>query len=228
MPAAETGSATHALLDELKAQTSAQHAAIERGPFALALMQGGLTHAGCVAWLQQRYLLHVGLEAMLDKLALSRPEWQPLLAPEHRLAPAALAALQAFGTTANVEATPETTACLAEWSRWAESVPERLLGAHYVFEGSKNGGRFVLRALERRAHEWAAGASAYLDPHGEVQRQLWQQFRTTLESAAPADVHQRAAVVTGAQASFDLIGRVDDGVLKAVPGAVAAPPHASR
>lgn len=210
------------LMETLKQATATQHAAIERAVFAQALVQGRLSRMGFESWLQQRYLLHAALEAHVEALAHRHHEWLPLIEDEHRLAAHARASLAALGVDDSVEPLTDTARCLAAWQAWSNEAPLRLLGAHYVFEGSKNGGRFVCRAVERAAPEVASAARLYLDPHGGEQRAIWQRFRTRMEAAAPADEAARAAIIAGAQETFDFVSAADDGVL-AADGALLQP-----
>ncbi len=58
--------------------------------------------------------------------------------------------------------------------------PLRLLGMHYVLEGSNNGSRFIARHVGR-AYQLSTGPGLrYLDPYGDRQRAYWMDFKNAM------------------------------------------------
>ncbi|MFM8653335.1 MAG: biliverdin-producing heme oxygenase, partial [Verrucomicrobiota bacterium] len=84
--------------------------------------------------------------------------------------------------------------------------PATLMGIYYVFEGSKNGARYIAKALGGRAR---ITALKYLDPHGEAQRGLWMKFRADMDAIAWTPAEQDS-MVKAAQATFTAISSLDD------------------
>jgi heme oxygenase len=84
--------------------------------------------------------------------------------------------------------------------------PATLMGIYYVFEGSKNGARYIAKALGGRAR---ITALKYLDPHGEAQRGLWMKFRADMDAIAWTPSEQDS-MVKAAQATFTAISSLDD------------------
>jgi heme oxygenase len=88
-----------------------------------------------------------------------------------------------------------------------KATPATLMGIFYVFEGSKNGARYISKSLAK------AGQTAlrYLDPHGEQQRPLWMKFRADMDSISWTPTEQDQ-MVKAAQATFDAISSLDDAI----------------
>ena len=75
-----------------------------------------------------------------------------------------------------------------------------------MFEGSKNGARYIAKALGGRAR---ITALKYLDPHGEAQRGRWMKFRADMDAVAWSPAKQDS-MVKSAQATFTSISSLDD------------------
>jgi heme oxygenase len=88
-----------------------------------------------------------------------------------------------------------------------KAAPATLMGIFYVFEGSKNGARYISKSLAK------AGQTAlrYLDPHGEQQRPLWMKFRADMDSISWTPTEQDQ-MVKSAQSTFDAISSLDDAI----------------
>jgi heme oxygenase len=89
--------------------------------------------------------------------------------------------------------------------------PATLMGIYYVFEGSKNGARFIAKAMAKAWGKTDTTGFRYLDPHGEAQRGLWLKFRSAMDAISwtPAEQDQ---MIKAAQATFDAISSVDDAI----------------
>jgi len=193
------------IMARLKAGTAAQHAVAESKPLEAALIEGSIGRAQYEKYLSQRWLIHRELEAATDRA----------LRTDNRLASIGLPSLY---QTKNLEADlvhlqsklesirplPGATNLIQEIQK---ATPATLMGIYYVFEGSKNGARYISKSLAK------AGQTAlrYLDPHGEQQRPLWMKFRADMDSISwtPAEQDQ---MVKAAQATFDAISSLDDAI----------------
>jgi heme oxygenase len=87
--------------------------------------------------------------------------------------------------------------------------PAVLMGIYYVFEGSKNGARFIARALGKAWGKTDGEGMKYLDPHGEAQRGLWMKFREDM-NAIDWSSEEQDTMVKAAQDTFDAISALDD------------------
>jgi heme oxygenase len=81
------------------------------------------------------------------------------------------------------------------------------MGIFYVFEGSKNGARYISKALKEKG----VTALRYLDPHGEEQRPIWMKFRSDMDAISWSPTEQDS-MVSAAQATFDAISSLDDAI----------------
>jgi len=82
---------------------------------------------------------------------------------------------------------------------WAARNPVALLGILYVLEGSKNGGRYLARAV-RRAYGFDGQGTEYLDPYGELQAERWQQFKADMDALPLTEVEKDDIVAAAASA----------------------------
>ena len=87
--------------------------------------------------------------------------------------------------------------------------PAVLMGIYYVFEGSKNGARFIARALGKAWGKTDLEGMKYLDPHGDAQRGLWMKFREDM-NAVDWSSEEQDVMVKAAQDTFDAISALDD------------------
>ena len=91
----------------------------------------------------------------------------------------------------------------------ADQNPMSLLGVYYVFEGSKNGARFVAKRIAPALGVGEAGGLRYLDPHGDEQRTLWREFKARMDNAGFSPTDQDA-MVSAAKMTFDAVSAIDD------------------
>jgi heme oxygenase len=201
-------SAPTGIMGRLKAETAEQHAIAESKPLEAALVAGSIAHDQYKQYLAQRWLIHRELEAATDRV----------LGEDHRLSHLGLPGLY---QTANLEADlahlgVDTASIkplkgaqnLVGTIRNAPS-PAVLMGIYYVFEGSKNGARFIARALGKAWGKTDLEGMKYLDPHGEAQRGLWMKFREDMNAIDWASEEQDV-MVKAAQDTFDAISALDD------------------
>ena len=203
-----TTAAPTGIMGRLKAETAEQHAIAEAKPLEAALVAGSIYHDQYKQYLGQRWLIHRELEAATDRA----------LAEDRRLSQLGLPGLY---QTANIEADlgylgVETSTI--EPLKGAQNLvgtiqqapsPAVLMGIYYVFEGSKNGARFIARALGKAWGKTDGEGMKYLDPHGEAQRGLWMKFREDM-NAIDWSSEEQDTMVKAAQDTFDAISALDD------------------
>lgn len=203
-----TTAAPTGIMGRLKAETAEQHAIAEAKPLEAALIGGSIDHAQYREYLAQRWVIHRELEAATDRA----------LAEDARLAGLGLPGLY---QTANLEADlahlgvdtgsiqpMKGSENLVALIREAGS-PAVLMGIYYVFEGSKNGARFIARSLAKSWGKTDLEGLKYLDPHGEAQRGLWMKFREDM-NAIDWSAEEQDSMVKAAQVTFDAISALDD------------------
>jgi heme oxygenase len=203
-----TTAAPTGIMGRLKAETAEQHAVAEAKPLEAALIAGSIDHGQYRQYLAQRWIIHRELEAATDRA----------LQADARLAALGLPGLY---QTANLEADlahlgVDTTSIrplkgsenLLGLIRDA-GTPAVLMGIYYVFEGSKNGARFIARALSKAWGKSDLAGLKYLDPHGEAQRGLWMKFREDM-NAIDWSAEEQDQMVKAAQETFDAISALDD------------------
>lgn len=196
------------IMGRLKAETAAQHAVAESKPLEAALVAGSIGHDQYKKYLAQRWLIHRELESATDRV----------LGEDRRLADLGLPGLY---QTANLEADLDHLGVdtagirpmkgadnLVSMIRHAPT-PAVLMGIFYVFEGSKNGARYIARALREAWGRTGPEGMKYLDPHGEAQRGLWMKFREDM-NAIDWSSEEQDAMVKAAQQTFDAISALDD------------------
>ena len=193
------------IMARLKAGTAAQHAVAESKPLEAALIEGSIGQAQYEKYLSQRWLIHRELEAATDRALRTDNRLASLGLPslyQTKNLEADLAHLQS--NLESIRPLPGSTNLIQEIQKAA---PATLMGIFYVFEGSKNGARYISKSLAK------AGQTAlrYLDPHGEQQRPLWMKFRADMDSISWTPTEQDQ-MVKSAQSTFDAISSLDDAI----------------
>jgi heme oxygenase (biliverdin-IX-beta and delta-forming) len=203
-----TTAAPTGIMGRLKSETAEQHAVAEAKPLEAALIAGSIDHGQYKAYLAQRWLIHRELEAATDRA----------LALDGRLNSLGLPGLY---QTANLEADLAhlgVDPASVEPMKGSENLrslinnagsPAVLMGIYYVFEGSKNGARYIARALGKAWGKSDLEGMKYLDPHGEAQRGLWMKFREDM-NAIDWTADEQDQMVKAAQETFDAISALDD------------------
>jgi len=177
------------------------HRETENGRLQQDLMAGRLPLARYSDLLRQLLLLHRSFEAAIEGCAGSAEPLAAVVHP-HQFSEAALRRdLAHFGYAAEASsALPSVHAFGAMVESWAQENPIALLGVLYVLEGSKNGGRYIARAV-RRAYSVDGPGTEYLDPYGDEQAEKWQEFKSAMDSLALTE-NQRNQVVAAASSTF--------------------------
>ncbi len=201
--AAPTASA--GIMGRLKSETAAQHAEAESKPLEAALVSGAIGLDQYKKYLAQRWLIHRDLEAATDAALKKDARLQSLGLPDLYQTKNLESDLAQLGVDQkSIQPMKGATKLIAEIKN--APTPAALMGIYYVFEGSKNGARYIAKALGGRAR---ITALKYLDPHGEAQRGLWMKFRADMDAIAWTPAEQDS-MVKSAQATFTSISSLDD------------------
>ncbi|MBD3336447.1 MAG: hypothetical protein GF355_13110 [Candidatus Eisenbacteria bacterium] len=213
----ETISSRSGIMTRLREETRRHHVATEEGPFQQELLAGRLPLASYTALLQQLLHVHRAVESQLRWLASSQPPVAAVLRDYQFQEENILSDLRALhADPATEDPLPSTQSFVDEVNALSRSWPVALLGVHYVLEGSKNGGRYIAKAL-RRAYGFEDGKGvAYLDPYGDDQKTRWSEFKKNMD-AARLNSDDQDAVVAAAQTAFDAIQEIHQELYALMP-----------
>jgi heme oxygenase len=200
---------TDGIMAQLKAGTAAQHAVAESKPLEAALIEGSIGQTQYQKYLSQRWLIHRELEAATDRALRADNRLTSLGLPSLYQTKNLEADLAHFQSNLeSIRPLPGATNLIQEIQK---ATPSTLMGIYYVFEGSKNGARFIAKAMAKAWGKADTTGFRYLDPHGEDQRGLWMKFRSDMDAISwtPAEQGQ---MVKAAQSTFDAISSLDDAI----------------
>jgi len=193
------------VMARLKAGTAAQHAVAESKPLEAALIDGSIGQAQYQKYLSQRWLIHRELESATDRAHTLDPRLASLNLSRLYQVKNLEADLAQLKTDINsIHPLPGAQKLIQSI---LQASPATLMGIFYVFEGSKNGARYISKALKEKG----VTALRYLDPHGEEQRPIWMKFRADMDAISWSPVEQ-SSMVSAAQATFDAISSLDDAI----------------
>ena len=193
----------------LKTGTAAQHAVAESKPLEAALIEGSIGQAQYEKYLSQRWLIHRELEAATDRALKTDARLTSLGLPslyQTKNLETDLAHLQA-----NLKSIHPFSGATHLIQEIQKAAPATLMGIYYVFEGSKNGARYIAKAMAKAWGKADTTSFRYLDPHGESQRGLWMKFRSDMD-AIPWTAAEQDEMVKAAQSTFDAISSLDDAI----------------
>ncbi len=196
------------LMTRLREETMHLHKETESGPFQVDLLSGRLPLDSYAELLEQLLLAHRALERHLGRMAETHAAFRQVIHERQFQERNLMKDLLHFDRDPNRARALPATQSLIDWiEETARSRAMALLGIHYVLEGSKNGGRFIARAI-RRLYSLADGAgTCYLDPHGDDQQAFWQEFKSGMNrvdlTGAEAD-----AIVEAAKETFRGLMRI--------------------
>ena len=196
--------ATAPLSLRLKESGRELHTKAEKQPFQQSLVRGAITRGTYASWLAQMLHVHARLEAHLRDLAEADPRVAAVVTPEQHQEPYLRADLAALDAPADVPALPSVAAFVATIEDASRHAPLRLLGFHYVLEGSNNGNTFIARAVRPALGLVPGQGDRYLDPYGERQRAVWSTFKDRLDEQVFNEDEQRT-IVAAAQDMFSAI-----------------------
>jgi heme oxygenase len=203
-----TAPAPTGIMGRLKSETAELHAVAEAKPLEEALIGGSINHDQYKKYLEQRWVVHRELEAATDKALGADPRLERLGLPGLYQTANIEADLAHLGAdTASIQAMKGSEGLLG-MIRGAGSTSV-LMGIFYVFEGSKNGARYIAKSLAKAWGKSDLSGMKYLDPHGEAQRGLWMKFREDMNSIEWSTAEQDA-MVEAAKETFRAISALDD------------------
>jgi heme oxygenase len=208
MTTAHTTEAPAGIMGRLKAETAEQHAVAESKPLEAALIGGSIDHGQYKQYLAQRWVIHRELEAAADRALAQDARLASLGLPGLYQTANLEADLAHLGVDVSTIAPMAGSEALLALIRGADSSAP-LMGIYYVFEGSKNGARFIARSLAKAWGKKDLEGLKYLDPHGEAQRGLWMKFRQDM-NAIDWSAEEQDSMVKAAQVTFDAISALDD------------------
>jgi heme oxygenase len=148
---------------------------------------GRLTREDYIAWLGQMLHVHAALEAPLRPLCAADPRFAPVTVEQFK-EPYLVADLATLGVDlATIRPLPAVVRLGERIARDAGTEPLRLLGYHYVLEGSNNGNRFLARRLRPALGLEPGAGDRYLDPYGEAQTERWRRFKADMTGVEYTD-----------------------------------------
>lgn len=197
------------IMDRLRADTAENHARAESQPIEKALVQGAISRDAYAAYLRQRLPIHAALEPAVCALAARDARYADRFPSTLFQTENLRGDLKTLGVDgANGQTLASTAQFVSQIQRWASEQSPALIGAYYVFEGSKNGARYIARAIGRALGLTPAAGMRYLDPHGEAQRGLWTEFRSAWNEIEFTP-QEADAIVDGARRTFDAVAEID-------------------
>lgn len=200
---------TSSLMTRLRDETREAHNIAESGQLEQSLVHGTLPRTMFVRYLEQRLIAHRALEQGVADWTTGDGRTSGLVLPEQVQTPNLLADLNSFGVEVErIRPLPATERFVQFVQGVSRTCHCAILGAFYVLEGSKNGARYIARAISR-AYELRDGVGLrYLDPHGERQTALWQEFKVRVNTIAFTP-DECDAIVAAARDTFAAIHEMD-------------------
>ena len=184
------------LADRIRAEMAVIHAQIDRSPMAAALVSGQIDREAYGLLLSAMFDLHCAFEEALTQATNLPAMYRD--AGYYR-ADDIQRDLKQLGIT-DIEPAPEAVANMIESIReWPTTSPWKLLGALYVFEGSRMGSLVMAKSLAR-AFGLTPAPGQGLDYHvaGAATRpQTWMAFRQSINALQLCEADQ-ADVLAGA------------------------------
>lgn len=189
------------LSETLRERTREAHTRAERHPQQARLVKGEATREQYAAWLGQMLPVWRALDRGLALRAAHDPRVGAMVREYHAHAHRIEADLRFLGTGADaLEATPGTRRMVEVVT--ASAAGPGIVGIWYVLEGSANGGKYIAKAVSRSLNIPGPEGLTGLDPHGEAQRERWQQWRADLDAQAWSE-GERREIIEAANATFD-------------------------
>lgn len=205
---ADTIATGNGIMARLREKTAQLHVDTEQGRFQAATMAGRLPVDAYVALLEQLLLVHHTLESHLRGHAILDESINSVLRDYQYQEPYLREDLAHFGRDADaIEPLEVTRAFIDEIDELSTTLPVALLGVHYVFEGSNNGGKYIAKGLSRVYGLTDGKGLKYLDPYGDKQQANWQEFKASMEAANLSATDQEA-IVNAAKDTFNAILRI--------------------
>lgn len=187
------------VLERLRAETRAEHDAIERSPLLQELFSGRPDRAAYRTLLERKYGFHRPVERILRRSA-------PGLLADRARSSLLACDLNALGLSLG------DLAALAEARSLPplDSRPARL-GVLYVLEGATLGGQVILNRLAAAPDPAIRTATRFFRGHGAATGRRWQAFRRQLLDEMPDDPRAHDTAVEAAAATFTCLRRWIEG-----------------
>lgn len=187
----------------LKEGTADLHELAEHAAFQTRMVNGGLTRAEFIAFLNQVLIVHRTLDGLLSEAAAADVRVATMFHPNHQREEKVEADIERLGGTIGAEPLAATTRFLAEVDRLCDACPVALIGVLYVNEGATNGNKVVAKRIRDGLGLEKEFALDYLDPHGPAQRKNWMAFKSMLDDLTMSEA-EREACLDAAKATFRL------------------------
>jgi heme oxygenase len=207
------GTAAHLtdIMSRLRDETADLHKQAEAQPIEQDLVKGSLPLEGLIAFLGQRLHIHQALEAAAGRLVAADDRFAKLGLQNLQQVPNIESDLRELGAgSLRARASKAARKVIDRIGQIEREQRVALMGVYYVFEGSKNGARFIARGLCK-----TLGLNPrqvrYFDPHGDDQRCLWGEFKDAMGAIRLTD-EERDAMVAAARETFSWIIRADQEV----------------
>lgn len=169
------------VMQRLKDSTSDLHTRAESSEFQRLLIKGEVSRTQYTQWLGQMLLVHAALERHMRALLASRPALSPVVRNDLFQEANLRADLAFLGLDeSQILATPAAARIIDLMETAGEKDPISILGFYYVLEGSKNGSKYIARAVRRGLDIEPGAGDRYLDPHGAEQSALWASFKQAM------------------------------------------------
>ena len=196
------------LADVLKERTKEAHARAEKHAVQARMVKGEVSTAEYAAWLGQMLHIWRSIDAGLATLAARDTRIAAMVKPYHVHAGRVAADIAFLGHPEEAHPPlPATARFIAKLNEAMANGGLGLIGAWYVLEGSANGGKFIAKALSRGLGITGPEGLMNFDPHGELQRERWKDWRAGLDAQTFSEP-EREAIVTIASATFDAVYEV--------------------
>jgi heme oxygenase len=204
-------SMSNSIMVRLRTETRELHTYAETRPLQKSLIQGSLPREVYTAYLGQMLLVHASLESEIRAQLTSHSAFTTVYRPHQDREQNLRADLEHFGIDlATIEALPATQRTIDAIASAGANAPLTLLGMLYVLEGSTNGSKFIAKSIARAyALPHGSPGLSYLDPYGEKQTELWQQFKADMDAVGYSDA-EMDSLVEAARHTFQAIADISD------------------
>lgn len=187
----------------LKEGTADLHELAEHAAFQTRMVNGGLTRAEFIDFLNQVLIVHRTLDGLLSEAAAADDRVAAMFHSIHHREEKIAADIERLGGTIGAEPMGATSRFLTEVERLSDACSVALIGVLYVNEGATNGNKVVAKRIRAGLGLEKDFALDYLDPHGPEQRKNWMGFKGMLDELAMTEA-EREACLAAAKATFRL------------------------
>lgn len=200
------------IMDRLRESTRDLHNSAEKHEFQQLLIKGTISGGDYAGYLSQMLLVHSALEGRLLDVA-AQPPFNAVIRPHHFRESMLRSDLAELGVNPD-DATPlpSTQKFIDQIEEATRANPVALLGYLYVLEGSTNGSQFIARSVSRLFGPDRKCPVAYLNPHGENQRERWMAFKRDMSAVTLSD-HECELILRAASETFSAMINLSDDLM---------------